>query len=45
MFVDLRDGPVNVAALDHLAIARFIGPSTQVWQLRTPADTDLDRDA
>jgi hypothetical protein len=31
---DLRDGPVNVALLDKLAVARFVGVSTDVWQLR-----------
>ena len=45
IFVDLRDGPVDVATLDQLAISRFVGPSTEVWQLKTPADSDLDRDA
>jgi len=41
----LRDGLVDVATLDQLAISRFVGPSTEVWQLKTPADSDLDRDA
>jgi hypothetical protein len=36
IFADLRDPPVDVAALDKLAVRRFVGPSTEVWQLRTP---------
>jgi hypothetical protein len=36
IFVDLRDKPVAVAALDRLAVRRFLGPTTEVWQLRKP---------
>lgn len=36
IFVDLRDKPVAVAALDRLALRRFRGPTTEVWQLRKP---------
>ena len=39
IFVDLRDGPVDVTGLDRLANRRFLGPSTGVWQLKTPATT------
>jgi hypothetical protein len=36
IFVDIRDAPVDLAALDRLALRRFAGPSTVVWQLRAP---------
>ncbi len=36
IFVDLRDAPVNVTALDQLAQRRFVGPTTGVWQLKPP---------
>lgn len=36
IFVDLRDKPVAAAALDRLAVRRFRGPTTEVWQLRKP---------
>ncbi len=36
MFIDLRDKPVAVAALDRLAVLRFKGPTTAVWELRAP---------
>lgn len=39
MFLDLRDGPVDDTALNRIAILRFLGPSTGVWELRTPAAT------
>lgn len=39
MFLDLRDGPVDATALNRLAVRRFLGPSTGVWQLKTPAPT------
>lgn len=34
IYVDLRDKPVAVTSLDQLAILRFRGPTTAVWQLR-----------
>ena len=34
VYADLRDKPVAVASLDRLAILRFRGPTTAVWQLR-----------
>jgi hypothetical protein len=37
VFVDLRQSPVDVAALDHLALRRFLGPTAEVWQLKRPA--------
>lgn len=37
IFVDLRDGPVDVTGLGRLAVLRFLGPSTGVWQLKEPA--------
>ncbi|MEP6814535.1 MAG: hypothetical protein ABI873_03160 [Marmoricola sp.] len=37
IFVDLRNGGVDVAALSRLARLCFHGPSTDVWQLRRPA--------
>lgn len=39
MFLDLRDGPVDVSALDRLAVRRFLGKSTGVWELKSPAST------
>ena len=36
MFLDLRDHPVDVTALNHLTDRRFLGESIGVWQLRPP---------
>lgn len=36
IFADVRDGPVDATALDQLAVRRFAGPSTEVWQLQAP---------
>lgn len=36
LYVDLRDKPVAAGTLDRLAIRRFTGPTTAVWQLRKP---------
>lgn len=37
VYVDLRESPVDVTGLDHLAIRRFLGPTAGVWQLKPPA--------
>ncbi|MEP7089996.1 MAG: hypothetical protein ABI776_07775 [Nocardioidaceae bacterium] len=34
ILIDVRQGPVDLAGLDRLAVRRFQGPSTVVWQLR-----------
>ena len=36
IFLDLRDGTVDIAGLDQLATQRYLGPSTGVWQVRAP---------
>jgi hypothetical protein len=36
IFADVRDVPVDATALDKLAVRRFAGPSTEVWQLQAP---------
>jgi hypothetical protein len=37
IFVDRRDARVDAPALDRVAVRRFVGPSTEVWQLKPPA--------
>jgi hypothetical protein len=36
LVADLKAGPVDVAALDRLAVRRFSGREIMVWQLRPP---------
>jgi hypothetical protein len=37
VLVDPRMGPVDVTALDRLAVSRFHSPSADLWQLRAPS--------
>jgi hypothetical protein len=43
VYADLRDKPVAVASLDRLAILRFRGPTTAVWQLRPVGRVQTNR--
>lgn len=38
VYVDFRESPVDVTALDQLAVRRFLGPTAGVWQLKPPAE-------